>query len=78
MTIMDIVPDCTVYTGKDAGEYNIKLLSENGSLNNYKVIHFATHGLWLLNLYLEYLGKYIQVEDINPENGFFIKSWTYI
>ncbi len=45
MQIMSIIPLCTTYTGADVSEYNIKELSDNGSLNNYEVLHFATHGL---------------------------------
>jgi CHAT domain-containing protein len=34
-----------VYKGADVTEYKIKQLSKNGFLDDYKVLHFATHGL---------------------------------
>ncbi len=45
MEIMNIIPNSTIYTGDDVSEYNVKQLSDNGTLRNYKVLHFATHGL---------------------------------
>ena len=43
--IMSIISQTIVYTGADVSEYNVKQLSDNGTLRNYKVLHFATHGL---------------------------------
>jgi CHAT domain-containing protein len=43
--IKTIVSDADLYTGKDADESVIKSLSVKGDLKNYKVLHFATHGL---------------------------------
>lgn len=34
----------TIVTGKDMTEKKLKTLSQNGELQTYKVIHFATHG----------------------------------
>ncbi|MBN1698564.1 MAG: tetratricopeptide repeat protein [Spirochaetales bacterium] len=43
--IRTIIPKSTVFTGKDADESRIKAMSKNGSLKDYEVIHFATHGI---------------------------------
>ena len=43
--ITKIVPGTKIYTGNQVTENNVKKLSDNGELANYKVIHFATHGL---------------------------------
>jgi tetratricopeptide (TPR) repeat protein len=40
-----IIPRSVVYKGADVTEYKIKQLSKNGFLDDYKVLHFATHGL---------------------------------
>ncbi len=45
IAINSIIPYSTTLTGSDVSEYNIKQLSDNGTLRNYKVLHFATHGL---------------------------------
>ena len=42
---MSIISQCTIYTGADVSEYNLKQLSDDGNLRDYKVLHFATHGL---------------------------------
>ena len=40
-----IIPDAQVYTGYKVSESHIKKLSKNGKMKQYKVIHFATHGI---------------------------------
>jgi len=44
-TLMRIIPGAQVYTGDKVSEPHIKKLSKNGKLKQYKVIHFATHGI---------------------------------
>ena len=43
--ISEIVKGANVYTGDEVTEDKIKELSSKGELSEYKVIHFATHGL---------------------------------
>jgi CHAT domain-containing protein/Tfp pilus assembly protein PilF len=43
--INKVVKNSKILTGKDVTEYQVKQLSKNGDLKNYKAIHFATHGL---------------------------------
>ncbi len=40
-----LIKDSDIYTGKSVAEYLVKSLSDKGKLKNYKVLHFATHGL---------------------------------
>jgi len=42
--IRTILPESTIFTGKDVNELKIKILNENGMLKKYKNLHFATHG----------------------------------
>ena len=39
------VPESEIRLGEAASENDIKRLSESGELANYRVVHFATHGL---------------------------------
>lgn len=45
MMIKDIMDQAVVFTGADVEESRIKQLSADGGLRDYKVVHFATHGL---------------------------------
>ena len=38
------IPDSEIHLGNRATERNIKSMSESGSLANYRIVHFATHG----------------------------------
>jgi CHAT domain-containing protein len=40
-----ILPGAEVYTGDRVSETHVKMLSKDGRLKQYKVIHFATHGI---------------------------------
>lgn len=44
-TLGKVVPGSIVISGADVSENKVKALSASGSLSQYKVIHFATHGL---------------------------------
>jgi len=43
--IKNVNSESIIFTGMNVTEENIKELSRNGELSEYKVIHFATHGL---------------------------------
>ena len=43
--IKKVVKKSDIFTGSNVTEKNIKELSANGTLSDYKVLHFATHGL---------------------------------
>ena len=43
--IKKVVKKSDIFTGTNVSEKNIKELSANGTLSDYKVLHFATHGL---------------------------------
>jgi CHAT domain-containing protein/Tfp pilus assembly protein PilF len=43
--LKNIFNNAKVFTGEKVSESNIKALSENNKLTQYKIIHFATHGL---------------------------------
>lgn len=43
--IKEINKDSTIITGKDVNEKKVKDFSKNNDLSNYKIIHFATHGV---------------------------------
>jgi len=38
------IPDSDIHLGNRATERSIKSMSEGGSLSNYRIVHFATHG----------------------------------
>ncbi|MDP8226552.1 MAG: CHAT domain-containing protein, partial [Candidatus Celaenobacter polaris] len=40
-----LIKDSDIYTGKSVDESRVKSLSKKGGLREYKVLHFATHGL---------------------------------
>ncbi|MGC9312484.1 MAG: tetratricopeptide repeat protein, partial [Sediminispirochaetaceae bacterium] len=44
-SIQQIVPGSTVFTGGDVSELNLKKMSCHGDLKDFRVLHFATHGL---------------------------------
>ncbi len=43
--IKGVVKKSDIFTGKNVTERDVKELSRNRTLSNYKVLHFATHGL---------------------------------
>ena len=43
--IAPVVPSIRSFTKFEATEHNVKRLNKLGQLSNYKVLHFATHGL---------------------------------
>jgi len=46
-SIKEIVNGSEIITSSDVTEERIKTLSDNGELLNYKVLHFATHGVFI-------------------------------
>jgi CHAT domain-containing protein/Tfp pilus assembly protein PilF len=45
LAIKRIIPESLIYKGADVSECKLKQLSTSGLLDDYKVLHFATHGL---------------------------------
>jgi CHAT domain-containing protein len=43
-TIQHVINEAVIFTGKDVNETLVKTMSASGELQNYKVLHFATHG----------------------------------
>ena len=44
-SISDLIPEAELFLGQDVTENKVKIMSQNGRLSDYKVVHFATHGL---------------------------------
>ncbi len=75
--VKDVVPDVKIYSKYQANEFYVKYLNDNGQLGNYKVLHFATHGLTVpilpelsavvLSLYDEERSEdgYLRTDEIN-------------
>ncbi len=45
--IVNIFRDADSYVGREASEDTVKKLSEQGTLSEYRILHFATHGITL-------------------------------
>ena len=43
--IGSLYPGATIYTGIDVNESNVKEMSARGVLDDYRVLHFSTHGM---------------------------------
>ncbi|MDW3192667.1 MAG: CHAT domain-containing tetratricopeptide repeat protein [Cytophagales bacterium] len=43
--LREVVPDIKMYSKYQANEFYVKYMNDNGELGDYKVLHFATHGL---------------------------------
>ena len=50
-SIKEIVNGSEIITSSEVTEERIKTLSDNGELLNYKVLHFATHGVFIPSIY---------------------------
>jgi tetratricopeptide (TPR) repeat protein len=61
--------DYTLLTGKQANESEIKSLSKNGKLSNYKILHFATHGIVVQEI-PELSAIVLSQETGNTEDGY--------
>ncbi|MCR9249355.1 MAG: CHAT domain-containing protein [bacterium] len=68
--IQEIVPSAKTYLGTQMDEANLKNLSSNGELDDYRVIHLATHG-WVESYIPELSGFAMTVfpEERNGEDG---------
>ncbi len=68
--ISEIVPDTKTYLGTEMNETNLKGLSDNGELGDYRVLHLATHG-WVESYIPELSGFAMTVfpEEKNGEDG---------
>lgn len=66
-----LIKDSKILTKKDASENMLKSLSDNDELSNYKVIHFATHGIVVPEIpeLSAVILSQLKVEE-NKEDGF--------
>lgn len=65
--IGEIVPGTRTYLGTDMNETNLKGLSDNGELDDYRVLHLATHG-WVES-YIPELSGFAMTVFPNERNG---------
>jgi CHAT domain-containing protein len=74
-TISKIVKKSEIVTGYDVTENKIKEMSEKGVLKDYKVLHFAVHGLTVPSFpELSAIVLSLLNEDKNGEDGFLSMS----
>ncbi|MBU0764402.1 MAG: tetratricopeptide repeat protein [Bacteroidetes bacterium] len=64
-----IIPDMDTLTARNASETNIKQLSMEGKLQNYKVLHFSTHGITLSEI-PELSAIILTLDEQGKEDGF--------
>ena len=66
-----VIEGSKIYTGKSVNESTVKSLSEQGKLKDYKVLHFATHGLVVPEIpELSALVLSLSKEEENNEDGY--------
>ena len=69
--IQYLIEGSEIYTGKSVNESTVKSLSEKGDLKEYKVLHFATHGLVVPEIpELSALVLSLSKEEENNEDGY--------
>jgi CHAT domain-containing protein len=66
--ISALVPTATIIKGKEVNKQNIKQLSKNGSLKNYKIIHFATHGVVIPEF--QELSSIVLTQGLTTDDGY--------
>lgn len=68
--IKQLVPTTDLLIGDDMSESRIKTMSANGSLDDYQVLHFATHG-WVENFVPSLSGLTMSIfpDERNGEDG---------
>ncbi|MBV6646552.1 MAG: CHAT domain-containing protein, partial [Cyclobacteriaceae bacterium] len=68
--IKETVADADVFTGDDMSETRLKSMSQEGSLSDYKILHFATHG-WVEGFVPELSGFTMTTfpDERNGEDG---------
>ena len=69
--IQSMIEGSDIHTGKSVDESSVKSLSENGDFREYKVLHFATHGLVVPEIpELSALVLSLSKEEENNEDGY--------
>ena len=66
--IGDIFPDAVVYLNNKATESNLKALSQNGTLANYKIVHISAHGISVPEI--PKMSALVLFQGDNQEDGF--------
>jgi len=67
--IAKIIPQTKLLTGTKVSEEHIKKMSQNGELQKYKVLHFATHGLTLTE-FPELSALVLSQKESGKEDGY--------
>ena len=69
--IEETIAGVEIYKGADFSEKKIKTLSTSGELNNYKVLHLATHGMVVPTLpELSTIITTLELTDADGEDGY--------
>jgi CHAT domain-containing protein/tetratricopeptide (TPR) repeat protein len=66
--ILALQPTATVIKGKDVNKGNVLKMSQQGMLKNYKILHFATHGVVIPEF--QELSAIVLTQDLTTDDGY--------